>query len=522
MARPKTTTPAGHGELVTTPAYVAWPALARDAAAVAARWDFAVCGVPVAELRRDARREAVDRARVFSARLGVPVREVGDEPELIVVTGHQPELYHPGVWVKDFLLQRLAEETGGAAIDLVVDSDGFDTVEMHSPCLKPEVRVCRAYLAVGTADGCYAGTPVPPADALDQFCEAGAQHLSTLPSPALGHHFRDFCAHLKASASEARNLAELVTIARRRYEAPAGTDYLELPITSLASSRAFATLVAHLALDASAFAEAYNISLAAYRERTGTRGAAQPFPDLRREGDLVELPLWHLADGARHSVWARTGPAPAIIVDGEAVCELGEIGGAPDAVLASALAPAPKALALTLFARLFIADVFIHGVGGGRYDQVTDDVIRRYFGVEPPPFVVASLTMYLPLGARIVSDTEIEEISMSLNRLKHNPDQMLDEVDFDTVEEHSTAVALAGEKAGLVAAISGPDADRKALGLRIRVVNEELSAMLEPYQRQLSEQLDQLRQLKAAGEILTDRTYPFCYWSPAEVADKAR
>jgi len=522
MAHAKTTTPAGHGELVTTPPYAQWAGLTRTNAAAARMWDFDLCGVPVGRLRDLARREAVGRARAFSERLGVPVRAVDDDPELIVVTGHQPELYHPGIWIKDFLLQRLGEETGAAAIDVVVDSDGFDTLEMHSPCLKPEVRVCRAYLAVGTTDGCYACTPVPPADALGQFCEAGAEHLATLPSPAVGHHFADFCGHLTAAAADAHNLAELVTFARRRYEASAGTDYLEVPVTSLAASRAFATLLAHVAMDAAAFAAAYNGALAEYRERTGTRSAAQPFPDLQVEGEMVELPFWHLAGGSRATVWARTGRFPALVVDGEVVCELGEQAEAPEALLASALAPAPKALALTLFTRLLVADFFIHGVGGGRYDQVTDDVIRRYFLIEPPAFAVASMTMYLPLGARVVREEEIEVLSMALNRLKHNPDQMLDEVEFDTAEEHARAVALSREKVELVTAIAAEGADKKTLGTRIREVNEALAGMFESYQRQLAEELDQLAQLRDASGVLTDRTYPFCLWSPSEVADKAR
>jgi len=521
VARARTTTPAGHGELLTTPAYDDWAERTRANAAATTTWDFSLCGVHVRELRALARREAVERAREFSSRLGVPVAEVADAPDLIVVTGHQPELYHPGIWVKDFLLQRLAGETGAAAIDLVVDSDGFDNLEIHSPCLKPDVHVCRAYLAVGTTDGCFACTPVPPAHDIDQFCEAGAEHLATLPAPALGHHFADFCTHLRGAASDASDIAELVTFARRRFEAPAGTDYLELPVTSLARSRAFATLLAHVALDGVAFAAAYNGALADYRERTGTRSAAQPFPDLAIEGDLVELPFWHLGPG-RRTAWARVGEAPALLVDGAVLCELGDPAGAPDAVLASALVPAPKALMLTLFTRLLVADYFIHGVGGGRYDQVTDDVVRRWLGMEPPSFSVASLTMYLPLGARVVSDAEVDALSMALNRLKHNPDQMLDSVEFDTLTERGTLQALADEKARLVAEIAAPGADKKSLGGRIREVNEEMASLLEPYERQLREELDELQQLQQASEILTDRTYPFCFWSPVEVADKAR
>ncbi|HEY5548919.1 MAG TPA: hypothetical protein VIL17_04935 [Coriobacteriia bacterium] len=506
---------------MTVPDYSEWADRARAGAALAASWDAALCGVPVTELRAMARREALTAGAAFSSRMGVLVRAVEDEPELIVMTGHQPELYHPGIWIKDFLLQRLSDETGAAAIDLVVDSDGFDTLDIHSPCLRPEVRVCRTYLAVGVQDGCYACAPVPSADDLGRFCEAGAENLATLTAPALGHHFARFCEGLRIAATEAENLAELVTFSRRRFEASAGSDYLELPVTAMARSRAFATFVAHLAGDARAFAAAYNAALSDYRERTGTRSAAQPFPDLQSDGDLVELPFW-LLDSGRRTVWARVGDSPALVVDGEVVCDLSDVASAADRLFAAGLRLAPKALALTLFTRLLVADLFIHGVGGGRYDQVTDDVFRRYLGIEPIPVVVASMTVYLPLGARVVRDEEIEAVAMALNRLRHNPDQMLDDMEFDTAEGHARSLALSAEKGRLVAEIAGPAADKKAIGKRIREVNAELAALLSPYESELQTELEELRRMQEASGILTDRTYPFCFWSPEEIADKAR
>jgi len=506
---------------MTVPDYSEWAASARTGAERAASWDIELAGVPLREVRALARREALETGVAFSSRIGVPIAEVAAEPELIVMTGHQPELYHPGIWVKDFLLQRLADETGAAAIDLVVDSDAFDTLEMHSPCLRPEVRACRTFLAVGVQDGCYACAAVPSSDDIERFCIAGAETLATLRAPAIGHHFATFCDALRAAAPAATNLAELVTFARRRFEAGAGSDYLELPVTGMARTRSFATFVAHIATDARAFAAAYNAALADYRERTGTRSAAQPFPDLASEGDLVELPLWRL-DGGRRTVWARVGDDPALVVDGEVVCEWSDGATGPDRLLASGVHVAPKALALTMYTRLLVADLFIHGVGGGRYDQVTDDVFRRYLGIEPIPAVVASMTVYLPLGARVVRDQEVEAVAMALNRLQHNPDQMLDEVEFDTAAGHARAVVLAQEKGELVAAIARPDADKKALGKRIREVNAELAALLAPYESELQSELEELRRMQEASEILTDRTYPFCFWSPEEIADKAR
>lgn len=519
----RATTPSGHGEVLTQPAYSTWAELARANAAAAATWDFDVCGVPVRELRSRARAEAIAEARVFSARMGVPVSSPSESPELVVMTGHQPQLYHPGIWVKDFLLQRLADETGAAALDIVVDSDGFDLVEVRAPCLCPELSRCAQFLAVGGTDTCFACAPVPSERDLAIFREAGSQMLATLPAPAIGRHFSMFCDAMDAVRQDSGNLGEFITFARRRHEAPAGTDYLELPVTIEARTTAFAVFLADIVRDATRFAAAYNSELASYRERTGTRSAAQPFPDLRIEGGLVELPFWNLGKRGRSTLWARAEGVPALLCDGEVLCELpNECEEVAAALSSCTVRPAPKALALTLYNRVFVADLFIHGTGGGRYDRVTDGVIRAFWGVEPPAFVVASMTMYLPLGARVVTVEEVDAVRQTLNRLQHNPDQLLDEIEFDDAHEHRRAAVLAGEKSRLVLEISSPDADKKTIGRQIRGVNAELAGLMEPYEKSLREELARLAEMQQASEILTDRTYPFCFWSPLEVADKAR
>ncbi len=41
----------------------------------------------------------------------------------------------------------------------------------------------------------------------------------------------------------------------------------------------------------------------------------------------------------------------------------------------------PKAVSLTTFIQLYLADWFVHGIGGSLYEPVTDYVIENYFGV---------------------------------------------------------------------------------------------------------------------------------------------
>lgn len=526
MVHAKPALPAGHGQVLTVPAFDQWAGLARANHEAARGWTFEVAGRPAADVVALARREALGAAVSFSARLGVTVAEAGPSDGLIVATGHQPELYHPGVWIKDFLLQSLAEQTAATAFDLVVDSDGFDALTISAPCMTPGIQRCRQYLALGGPDAYYAGTVVPDPGALADFCSAGDSMLSSLSAPAIRHHFSAFCKELVGASEVADNLAELVTIARRRYEASAGTDYLELPMTHLARTESFRLFVADIVLDAQRFATAYNAELDEYRAANKVRSDVQPFPDLATGAGLTELPLWVFRDGTRTTAWAETvsgGAARLVTEQGELLAELPNTGdNAVAALEASGVSVAPKALALTLFARLFTCDLFIHGVGGGRYDRVTDGVCRRYYGVEPPTFAVASITMYLPLGARIVTDDEVSSAKERLNRLAHNPDALLGEVEFDSPEEQSHAAALAAEKSSLVVAIVQLDADKKTIGRRIREVNAELAELLAPLRTGMEADLASLQTQLEASEVLTDRTYPFCFWSPQEVADKVR
>ena len=525
MVTTKPTTPAGHGELLARPAYETWAALAAANHAAAADWSFTVAGRDAREVRSLARQEALERAEEFSARLGVAVDDAGDPEALLVAIGHQPELYHPGVWIKDFLLQRLAEETGATALDVIVDSDSFEVVSVSSPCLTPDVARCTQYLAVGSRDTSFSQSSVPSADNLETWIEAVTQQIASLPAPAIRRHFAEYAVALRAAHDDAENLAELLTFARRRYEASAGTTYLELPATSMARSEAFAAFVADMALAASRFAEEYNAALADFRVVNKTRSAAQPFPDLTTTPGSVELPLWHLQDHERQSVWAEPH-SDGVRLTGDDGSVLADLPSDPEAAIRALLGAdiqlAPKALSLTLFTRAFACDLFIHGVGGGGYDRVTDDVFRRYYGVEPPAYVVASITMYLPLGMHVITDAEVSAAREKLNRLEHNPDAMLCDVEFDDEAEHRRAIDLAAEKATLVSAIAQPDANKKALGLRIRGVNAELAALLAPLREALASELAALESQQATSSILTDRTYPLCFWSPLEVADKAR
>ena len=56
----------------------------------------------------------------------------------LVLSGHQPELVHPGVWYKNFLLGQLAERVGGVGIHLLIDSDLCRVASIRVPTGTPD------------------------------------------------------------------------------------------------------------------------------------------------------------------------------------------------------------------------------------------------------------------------------------------------------------------------------------------------------------------------------------------------
>ena len=89
-------------------------------------------GQPWPDLRRLARQSAIEAAHVYMAGHGEPLPRFNfDGP--FFLAGHQPELFHPGVWVKNFALCGLARTHHGTALNLIVDNDTVKQTSLRLP-----------------------------------------------------------------------------------------------------------------------------------------------------------------------------------------------------------------------------------------------------------------------------------------------------------------------------------------------------------------------------------------------------
>ena len=86
------------------------PLAARNRRRIAS-YSFELAGRPIREFRAAARSECLALARWYTEQWGIAA-PAWSEPKPVIVTGHQPQPFHSGVWFKNFLAGSVASAVG--------------------------------------------------------------------------------------------------------------------------------------------------------------------------------------------------------------------------------------------------------------------------------------------------------------------------------------------------------------------------------------------------------------------------
>jgi hypothetical protein len=320
------------------------------------------------------------------------------QDQCVIVTGHQTELYHAGVWAKLALIDAAAQHISAGTMLLAVDTDAPKHLSLRWPNFAQPISEDPA-ITIAPWSGLLAG-PTP-------------NHLHELQT-ALSDAARDwlfvpmavnFLADLEKHSNPSASLSNAITDSMQRLDHGLGLHHQSVIASPLWSSEPYLALAYHLLARAGEFAGIYNEALAEYRVAHKIRTAARPMPDLQISDSSCESPFWvdfltkpdrqrcgvlPTGDGWRLSINGDDFPLNPQLNGWEAAAALREFLNRHNVRLS------PRALTLTLFVRLLFADQFLHGIGGGRYDQVTDRVIERFFAIAPPAFSVTTATLYFP------------------------------------------------------------------------------------------------------------------------------
>ncbi len=305
-------------------------------------------------------------ATAFRTQLGLPT----DRP--IIMTGHQPGFFHPGILAKYIAAHELAKRIQGCAAAVVVDHDAEGATTIETPS-----RDANGTLSTVTLD-----------------CTAAPDHSSD-PLPIVAeavHAARQYFSQASGTPAERAESANASLLSP--WFTAQSFNAGEILQTDLGTS-----LINRMAADPLAVAHAYNDAL---REHPGT--GIRPLRINERNPEQTELPLWWISStGTRQPVDAHEIATPP--------CE---------ACLA------PRALLLTAILRLAGCELFIHGTGGGVYDRASASWFHSWLGRELAPMVVASADVTLPIEAPGANLEEIASAAWTAHRAKHDPAQLRD------------------------------------------------------------------------------------------------
>lgn len=427
-----------------------------------ARETVLVGGVPLGELRRRARTELFDLPKGFAGsgrtEKGGGAAEGGrfDVEAPLISTGHQPELFHPGVWAKNIAADAIARPWKTAAWNLVVDNDLQGRSSVTIPAgTRDEPRLVELPF----------DTPQPPRP----------WEEATVASPEL---FLSFGKRLEAALSKwgivpwgaslwsefadenASSVVSTLVRLRRRAEQIWDVANLEHPLSRLASLESFRVFAASILVDAGDFRDRHNGALVDYRRRHRIRSESHPVAALQQDGEAIESPfwIWRAADSQRGRLFVKwQGRSAVEVLRGtQSLISRSVRGGNCHSTVIELLEELERegwkirtrALTTTLFARLILTDLFIHGIGGAKYDELTDDIMRTFYRVDPPPFMVLTATLTLPFGEPLPSRPgDFGRALWTINDQRWNPERYLPLPErAEAVERKLTLVHSMGQK----------------------------------------------------------------------------
>ncbi len=447
-------------------------------------------------------------------------RRSHDKSRPWIITGHQVEFYHAGVWAKVLLADALAKRTGGTPVDILVDHDTVD----HLGLALPEQNAAGEWAKVWhtwapansiAADGLSAPGSYRAADWYDGIIKSAAENgmINSDASAAL----KDFIK--PPSPSNSSDYVTWLDAARIRFEQQFGLHVHHVRSSDLCQSSAWLAFVGLWITNATQWTAIYNQAITDYRRRHHIKSPTRPMPPLAISPDVIELPFWIYRRGSpRERLAVKRGSGLAITFGSQVI----DLTPPQDNLLQMAdewrhildsqeLCIRPRALTLTLYVRTFLADLFIHGIGGAMYDAMTDQIAVQ-IGLPVSGYLCASAGWLLSAGQenKLGGDTP-SELKMRSHHLKHNP-----QLTFQNAQLPPALASLLAERTQVIASLAQRPLHRSAAVKAWRRMQFTRLHAINAQCHQYSNTLAQLQRATATAElvrrqriVLSDREYFF-------------
>jgi hypothetical protein len=385
--------------------------------------------------------------------------------DALVMSGHQAEVWHAGILTKMLALKGVAGAAGARSAWVVVDQDANEPGIIRYPTGMGGSLVAAEW-RISASDARTTDVPVAARGAFTakQLEPRWGEKPAATGTVACGlGAIRD----AMLNAVRAGDLADQVIAATRDLLGPTRDADVWMRATAISRTDLFAELVERMKSDPSSCISAYNAAAA----RHAGAGIA-PLNAARGE-----LPLWRIRpDAAR-------GRVNAANIAGIPVHEL-----------------APRALMMTGLLRYAGCDLFIHGLGGGKYDVIAEEWLASWVSWRLAPAVVATGTLLAKLSDSPPPSPEaLARARWSLHHARHTPATLGDSWSQKRKEELLDEIRGVGARGGdSYAAFTA----LQALLSRVRVEHQDVLTGL-------SREVGSLEARVNESKVALDRTWAF-------------
>lgn len=503
------------------------------------QYSFKILNQPFKEVREKSRKGVIKEALRFSKKFDPDIGEkINPAYQYIIQSGHQPLFFHPGIWIKniflnEFLKSPLPDKSLG--LNIILDNDICKDLNLSLPVLSSngnlkleKVNFLSSNL---TPNLPFEEYPCPSLELISKFNRDIIHRLKPLESENkdILNNFKNFAQCLENSSRLCSrnytrvNLGEFLGLARRLYEQEIEPAYLEIPFSQICDSDEFLSFFLEIIKNIKSFSKIYNNKLDEYRKLFKIRNRAQPSPNLMIKENLIEAPFWIWKEGdQRRKVFIlrekegnylyNDSYGKIFLIEKDSLKSLSSL---KIFLKEKKLKIRPKALLLTLYNRLFISDLFIHGLGGAKYDLVTDEIIRKFFKVEPPHFLVVSCTLHLNFKSSSgASDSKISALKKKIRDLEFNPERYVDELLLSKKEKNQIG-ELAEKKTELIQKIKRVSSpiEKRNISEEIKVINNFIVEKIIPLKYELNKKIEKEEGKMKQSKVYTFREFPYCFFS---------
>jgi len=499
------------------------------------QYSFKILNQPFGLMRENSRQDIVKRALSFSKKFNPDIEEkINSAPQLIIQTGHQPVFFHTGIWIKNIFLNELLKSPlldSCMGLNIILDNDICKDLSLPLPALSDSggLRLRKINFLSTAPDLPFEECPLPSIDLINEFTADIIGKLKPLENKNILNNFINFSRCLENSLYLCRqnykddNLGEFLGLARRLFENEINPAYLELPFSQICNSDEFLSFFLEIVKNIEEFSKIYNNKLDGYRKLFKIRNQANPSPNLMIKENFFEAPFWIWKEGEQRRKIFILKEKGGIYLYNDSYgrifpiknYNLKSLFSLKTILKEKKLKIRPKALLLTLYNRLFISDLFIHGLGGAKYDLVTDEIIREFFKVNPPHFLVISSTLYLYFKPPSRwSDFKISTLKKKIRDLEFNPERYIDEL-FLSKKEVIQIKELAGRKARLIKKIKGAlsPIEKRKISEEIKNINTFFVEKTKSLKYELSKKLKEEEERIKQSKIYHFREFPYCFFS---------